>query len=577
LGQLKEVEELLFPLEEASTDPEITNLLATSFFSQGRTEEGVELLRKVSSNQPDSSIARLKLAAGLIQSGDADAGLQHLEMILDMDPANREAVHLKVMVLLRSGELSAALTEAKRLRDITPDNYVTNNLLAQVLLANKNEPEAIKAFEYVLDLSPGNPFAIENLAFLAIKKKEYVKAQDLYSQALKKHPNNLSILLKMAALEGIDGKEKKMVERLQEVIYLYPNKVLPKVRLAQYYLEKNKPDSAVQVFVGVDKRVNEHPSVVNVLGVAGFQKRNYADSKKAFEQVLKVNSDAVLPRFYLALCEAFLGDSVTAMKQMARVLEISPGFKKARIELTRIQLSNNKLDDAVRNLELLSKIYPDDAEVLILKSVHFKTLGEHELALEQSLKAYTVKHTKTNLLIVVEQQLYLRKNKAAIKMLLDWLSSNHEDLEPREVLAGVYLNEGDKHEAVSHYLKILKNNPEHIIALNNLAWLVKEKDPKTGLEYAEKAVSLKPDSASILDTLALVLIENNKIRKAEKAIEKAVMMGPSNLDVRYLRAMIYSKLGKSSEAVKELNVLLSGGTDFSERKQALLLLKKLQQ
>ena len=51
--------------------------------------------------------------------------------------------------------------------------------------------------------------------------------------------------------------------------------------------------------------------------------------------------------------------------------------------------------------------------------------------------------------------------------------------------------------ALEQYQAILSHEPENVLALNNLAWLLSEQGGKQALDYAKKAYELKPDSAVI--------------------------------------------------------------------------------
>jgi len=53
-----------------------------------------------------------------------------------------------------------------------------------------------------------------------------------------------------------------------------------------------------------------------------------------------------------------------------------------------------------------------------------------------------------------------------------------------------------------------------------------------GLKLARKAVELKPDNASYLDTLANLLFETGEVETAGNLIRKAISISPDDAEIR---------------------------------------------
>jgi Zn-dependent protease with chaperone function len=107
--------------------------------------------------------------------------------------------------------------------------------------------------------------------------------------------------------------------------------------------------------------------------------------------------------------------------------------------------------------------------------------------------------------------------------------------DPKTLLALAMLyHEGKRFgEAKETYEKILAKEPDHYLALNNLAWLLatsKEQDlfrPERALTLARKAAALKPE-AMILDTLAEAYLVNRRPDMALQIIRQVLAQNPSN-------------------------------------------------
>lgn len=132
-------------------------------------------------------------------------------------------------------------------------------------------------------------------------------------------------------------------------------------------------------------------------------------------------------------------------------------------------------------------------------------------------------------------------------------------------------------EARVYHEQVIRLDPDNVVALNNLAWFIRKENPVQALEYIRHANSLAPDSADILDTLAVVEYINKDYTQAQRSVERAILQSPNNPSLQYHSAMISAALGENAPAIKLLEGLLDGGPDFPEIDQAnelLIALKK---
>ena len=125
------------------------------------------------------------------------------------------------------------------------------------------------------------------------------------------------------------------------------------------------------------------------------------------------------------------------------------------------------------------------------------------------------------------------------------------------------------------YEEVVKLDPKNLVALNNLAWLIREKDPARALDVARKAADIAPDSPEVLDTLAVVEYLNKDYRRAERSIDRALNAQPENPSLLYHSAMIDAALEDAPQARATLEALLAAHTDFPEIADAKALLARL--
>ena len=94
------------------------------------------------------------------------------------------------------------------------------------------------------------------------------------------------------------------------------------------------------------------------------------------------------------------------------------------------------------------------------------------------------------------------------------------------------MSNGDQAGAIGNYETALAMQPENFIALNNLAWLIKEIDTERAVELSARAMELAPENPSILDTHGWILHLAGQHQKAEPIIERALALNPENDEIK---------------------------------------------
>jgi Tfp pilus assembly protein PilF len=163
----------------------------------------------------------------------------------------------------------------------------------------------------------------------------------------------------------------------------------------------------------------------------------------------------------------------------------------------------------------------------------------------------------------------------AIKLLTDWLAHNPGDLLVRNQLASSYLQSGQERDAQEQYQLMLDKAPDNVLVLNNLAWLMRSHDSQQALGYIEKAHRLVPENPLIMDTYAMVQLENRRIPEALVLNQQALDLMPGNSQILYHRALILRANGQMAEAIRILEDLVRSA-DSAQGRDAHSLLAELQ-
>lgn len=573
----KEAEELIRPvIETDATDVGAMNVLASALLKQGKTNESIELLSKVVELNPDSPDAQRRLGVGLMIRGDDAAGEEHLSAAAKMDASDSGGEILLILNYLRQKQFDKALETATAYKEKFPEQAMSYNVLGRVYQLTGKKQEAENAFMKALKVEPGDPSACQNLATMAIREKDYAKARTYYMEALKKHDKHLAILMRLAALDSLERDEKSMVNHLQQAIEAYPKAVEPRLVLARYYLTEGKNDQ-VSILVGeLDQSQMKTPSVLELISLAQLAKGDYNGAKNTLEQFIQIQPNSPQAHHRLATVYGGMNKPKEMRVELEKTIAMAPEYLPARFVMARLLLSSHELELAKKQIAVLKKHAPKHPEVLKIEALLALEEGHQDQALKLTEAAYNIAPTTMNIITLSRVKWNMNDRDGAVQLYKDWLTQYPDDVKVRLSLAGSYVKLNNTDAAIEQYKSVLSNDENNLVALNNLAWFLRDIDTRKALEYARLANSIKSKSPALMDTLAMVLLKNNEVDEAQKIIREAMIGAPMNPSIQYHSAMIFSAAGNDSEAVRILNRLSSDEVEFPEKKDAMKFLEELE-
>jgi Tfp pilus assembly protein PilF len=144
-------------------------------------------------------------------------------------------------------------------------------------------------------------------------------------------------------------------------------------------------------------------------------------------------------------------------------------------------------------------------------------------------------------------------------------------------LAELYAKEGEFDAAIERYHATLALAPDHLLALNNLAYTlaVHRQAAAMALPLARKAAVLAPTDANVLDTLAWVEHLTGDNESASKRISEALRRNPAHAEINLHAAIIYQTVGARELARKALAEAVRLNPALGGREEVRLLERRL--
>lgn len=577
LGGFAAAEALLEPLVAAHPDDaEALNLLASAKLGVGKGGEGVELLARAVELQPKSVLARARLGAGYLSQGDVDAALVELEETLEANPEFEQADILIVLNHLQRGEAQLAVAAARKYRDRNPGSTTSYNLLGRAWLAAGDEARAEAAYNKALELDITDQGAWHGLADIALRQGQYMKARKYYWQVLEHSPDDLPTQMKVVAAYAQEGDEEYMYKALGDAMDAHPDAIEPVVVLARYYIASGRLDEAAPLFDRLLQQHGEHPDVLAAMAAFQLAANRHNQALQTLERLLRVRPDVAQYQYMTSRVYAELGDTQNMLRALQRTVELDPGHFYARLAQARLALAAGDLDALDARLAELEVAAPRNPDVMLLEVGAARARGRHDAALKLLQQMYAQGQTTASVVALARQHLAMDQAAKGVALLDEWLAAHPADTRAREALAEIHVASGSITEAIAQYRRVVQAESENVVALNNLAWYLLSEDKAEALRLAEQASLMLPDSASVLDTLAVAQLANNRVAEARRTIDRALALAPDNPDLLVHEAQVLVAEGAPALAVKQLSAVLAQHGEFPERKRAEAVLAELQ-
>jgi len=178
--------------------------------------------------------------------------------------------------------------------------------------------------------------------------------------------------------------------------------------------------------------------------------------------------------------------------------------------------------------------------------------------------------------------------KTAENILRVILENDSDCTEAMSVLATLLQINGRFAESAALYQQTLALQPDNVIAINNLAWILCEEQGnyEQALELTHRGLKIAPDYTDLIDTRGVVYYRLGKFDMATQDFTKCLELYPDEAPPTtssYLHlGRTLAKLGQNSEAVENLKKALElntkiGGLSVAENTEAQRLVKELSQ
>jgi len=507
-------------------------LRSRTYATLGQSERAIQNLEHAISIEPNNVDVWIARSQHYRSTGHLDRAIADIEQALSLAPNNVQIQKLSISLHSASNNsdtIQKGKTILNESLESNPEDVELQLLKAKTLIVEGTAP-AIKNAHHILqkitDEQPKFSDAWILLANNALRQGQSTKAIDIALRGLSHLPNNNSLLLLKAQAEAANSPVLA-IPTLKALRELEPNDTNVILHLANTYLASDKPQKAVNLLktqLTSCSDLSERRKINIALATALYKNGNKSSAQEEFDHLLQSDPNDTI--CLLAQTELFIDD---------RLWE---------------QL-HQKVTEWYHN-------HPKDSHTPI-------TIARELASIEDELS-----------------------KKTAQDILQTVLKNDPNCTKAMSTLATLLQITGHNDESATLYSKVLAIEPDNVIAINNLAWIICEGkgDFRKALELAETGLALAPSYIDLIDTRGVAYYRLREFNKAIQDFETCIKLYPSNaspgVTSRFHLGRVYAKVGQTETAIEQLNMVLDlerriGGLSKADLAEVHHLIEELTQ
>jgi tetratricopeptide (TPR) repeat protein len=480
--------------------------------------------------EPEVIERALRIALAAEQNDRAVAAAR---LLTEVQPRRADAFRLLAIALLRKGEVGDAVQALDKVIELDPGNASESFAVAAALLSGEEgRDQAWSAMQALVEHHDKDPEAHLALARLGVRWQRFDDALAAIEQALQRRPDWDEAQLLQAQIFLFKDDTVGATAALAKSVADNPDSIKLRRFYGQLLLERKDYEAAIEQFRILAERDPKNGEVVITLGALYLQQEQNEQASAVFERLLHIDDYSSQANFYLgqvAEVEKRWDEALAHYDQVGK----GDQYMDAQIRRAVVLSEMGKLDQGITALERLDTDLP--SEMLRLALVRGEILRDAK-RLRDAYDAYTEALSQ---LPENPDLLYARAMVAERMGRVDWLEAD--------------LN------------IVLKNDPEHVQALNALGYTLADRTDRyvEALEYVRRALTLKPEDYYILDSMGWVQYRLGNRDSAIKYLQQAFEL-KKDIDIAAHLGEVLWVTGQHEEAerVWQQGLKLDGDTSL---------------
>jgi tetratricopeptide (TPR) repeat protein len=503
------------------TDPAAKALYAYAEFRllavDERWDEAVPALERALAFDAASSYLRLNLARAYLHTHRFEAATEQLGKLTQQDPENIEVRELLGEVYSYREKYPQAIEQFREAIRLDPESESLPVQLALALAQAGERSEAVAILEQLVAAHPESALAQLSLArfYSELGRRDQALAQ--YQLLVEDNPDLQQAVLEYGQL--LESKDPgAAVGMYEEVLDSNPQALEVRRQLVQVYLEQQQIEAALKQLKTLFELDPDDIQTVARIGLLYMELGNWSDAEAAFLKLQQSGKYNQRSFYYLALAQEEQGKQSEAIVNLEQIDEGSSLYTDASLQLIYLYQLNERQDEALDRLEQLVDDDPQNIEAYYYLIALL--LDERSLDAALPVARTAIEQNPDSSGLAYQYALLLERNE-------------------------------QRTEAVSWMERVLELDPDHVEALNFLAYHQAENGIDLELALTRVKIALSQQRPGhIVDTLGWIYFKMGRYQDSLKALEEAALLMPEDPYVADHLGDVYSAL-EMWDAAKE--------------------------
>ncbi|HUA67817.1 MAG TPA: tetratricopeptide repeat protein [Candidatus Saccharimonadales bacterium] len=579
------LELLLGNTAEATTDlermaaafsqaPSVRYQLAQAYLAGRQTDKAVDSLNQALTLNPNYADAILLLAEIQIRSGNTAPAIVSLTHLIQQQPQIVQARLLLAEAYRAQGALDGAIQIYQGLEQAYPQSAQIPVLLGAAFLQQNQNAAARAEFEKALQLAPDYLPALEQLVNLDLVDKQYAVALQQVQQRVEKNPKTAALQILLGKILAAQGDTNQAEAVLSKAISLQPDDQAAYLLRAQLYDATGQSQKAVaDLQTALAKEPKDVAALMLMGGILNSEK-DYEGARDAYEKLLALTPNNAVALNNLACVYADHLDQLDQAYSLARqARDAAPTDPSIADTLGWILYRQGQYSSALPLLrESAGKLYAVPEIQFHLGMACYMTGDEADAktSLQRALQLtgdFPEKDECNQYLAVLN--IDVQKAGADTRAWLEkWVASHPDDPVALARLAVICQQEGMTDKAITAYETLLKDNPQNVSAMINLARLYAPTDVQKAYTLAKAAYQLTPNDPEVSHVLGRLAFQTGDYQWAQTLLQLTAQTQPQNPEVLFDLGEAFYSEGKVPQARTAMQNALQTGTPFTRANDA---------
>jgi len=407
-----------------------------------------------------------------------------VDQSLKLASGNAQAILLSAAVRYRLGGYEQAASQASQYLSVYRNDIYARKLLAGSQFKLGQTSKALDTLAPILQASNPDQQTLTLAGDIHLQAGDPTKAARYYQQASALSPNDATIKRQLGLSQLARGLTSEGIAQLEQSSQMDAGQIRADYLLVTQYVSQKAYDKALAVVDRMLKKQPGNPATYNLQGFVHLSRKDNPAARRSYEQALAAQ----------------------------------PTYEPALLNITQLDISENKLPAARQRLE--------------------SALGKSK--------------GSTAIMLALADLYALEKNKAGqLKWLGQAADSNPKDLRPKAALVDLHLRAGEPEKALAEARAAASANPGNAGAVELLAKAYAATNDRENLLSAlTKLTELQPGSPSAFYRLAMVQSGMGQQGSAKTSLKRALQLQPRHLEANVALALVEQAQGNATTALQ---------------------------